>query len=260
MVIKKRYTVKEAKVIAADAGYELVDMEGWGDRFYTIYLNGEARVQGQKLASLMQWIADNPLPTEVVEEAASDASEAENSSIVLTDSEKAIASQILKTVFGADYDASQIIGLRVYETTVHVITTVGGLWSLGRDYFKQLVLRFKAAVTQVKRQVKAVVKTVVQLSDRLWEVIGTTGNSYLIHDGATQPNLLSLQGGSVCCLMRGDRIHGVRSPLLPYLLLVIIIHQFARGVSQAIPFPTGVVIDRIIEAEEVAAIAKQLME
>lgn len=100
--------------------------------------------------------------------------------ITLTNSEKAIASQILKTVFDANYDASQVVGLRAYEGTVEIITTVGGIWSMGRDYFKQLVTQFKAAATaQPKRQVKAT----VQLSDRLWEVTGQTGNSYLIHNG-----------------------------------------------------------------------------
>ncbi len=99
--------------------------------------------------------------------------------ITLTDSEKAIATQILKEVFGATLDASQIVGLKVYDTTIHIITTVGGLWSLGRDYFKQLVLKFKAATTKQPKQVKAT----VQLSDHLWEVTGQTGNSYLIHNG-----------------------------------------------------------------------------
>lgn len=112
--------------------------------------------------------------------------------ITLSDSEKAIASQILKTVFGADYDASQVVGLKVYETTVHVITTVGGLWSIGRDYFKQLVLQFKAAAAQVKRQVKAV----VQLSDRLWEVTEATGNSYLVRNG--QCTCMAAQYNRVC--------------------------------------------------------------
>ncbi|HEY9598310.1 MAG TPA: hypothetical protein V6D33_11630 [Cyanophyceae cyanobacterium] len=116
--------------------------------------------------------------------------------ITLTDSEKAIASQILKTVFGADYDASQVVGLQVYETTVHVITTVGGIWSMGRDYFKQLVLRFKAVAAQVKRQVKAVVKAAVQLSDRLWEVTGATGNSYLVRNG--QCTCTAAQYNRVC--------------------------------------------------------------
>lgn len=99
--------------------------------------------------------------------------------ITLTAEQKAIVSQILQTVFGANYDANQIVGLRVYETAVEIITTVGGIWSLGRDYFRSLVIQFKAAVAQAKRQVKAT----VHLSDRLWEVIGETGNSYLIHNG-----------------------------------------------------------------------------
>lgn len=100
--------------------------------------------------------------------------------ITLTADQKAIASQILKTVFGATIEPSQVVGLKVYETTVHIITTVGGLWSLGRDYFKQLVTQFKAAAAaQPKRQVKAT----VQLSDRLYEVIGETGHSYLVHNG-----------------------------------------------------------------------------
>ena len=98
--------------------------------------------------------------------------------ITLTDSQKAIASQILKTVFGAVRNASQILGLRVYGNTVEIVTT-DSLWTLGRDYFKSLVLQFKAATTQSKRQVKEA----VQLSDRLWEVTGATGNSYLVHNG-----------------------------------------------------------------------------
>lgn len=119
--------------------------------------------------------------------------------ITLSDSEKAIASQILKTVFGADYDASQVVGLQVYETTVHVITTVGGLWSMGRDYFRQLVVRFKAAATQSKRQVKAV----VQLSDRLWEVTGSTGNSYLVRNG--QCTCMAAQYNRTCYHLKAVR-------------------------------------------------------
>ena len=99
--------------------------------------------------------------------------------ITLTTEQKAIASKILKAVFGANYDASEIVGLKVYENAVEIITAVGGFWSMGRDYFKQLVLQFKAAAAQPKRRVKAV----VQLSDRLWEVTGATGNSYLVHNG-----------------------------------------------------------------------------
>lgn len=99
--------------------------------------------------------------------------------ITLTNDQKIITAQILKEVFGATIDASQVVGLNIYETTVHIITKVGGLWSLGRDYFRQLVLKFKAAAVKQPKQVKAT----VQLSDRLWEVTGQTGNSYLIHNG-----------------------------------------------------------------------------
>lgn len=102
--------------------------------------------------------------------------------ITLTADQKAIASQILKTVFGASYDASQIAGLRVYENAVEIITTVGGIWSMGRDYFKQLVAQFKAAAT-TKTETKRQPQALNQLSDRLWEVTGQTGNSYLIHNG-----------------------------------------------------------------------------
>lgn len=70
--------------------------------------------------------------------------------IALTTEQKAIASQIIKTVFGATYDASQIVGVKVYETTVEIITTVGGIWSLGRDYFKQLVIQFKRQIQVVQ--------------------------------------------------------------------------------------------------------------
>lgn len=77
--------------------------------------------------------------------------------ITLTADQKAIASQILKTVFGADYDASQVAGLRTYDNTVEIVTTVGGIWTMGRDYFKQLVKQFKAAAAaQPKRQPQAI--------------------------------------------------------------------------------------------------------
>lgn len=113
--------------------------------------------------------------------------------ITLTADQKAIASQIIKTVFGANYDASQIVGLRVYETTVEIITTVGGIWSMGRDYFRSLVTQFKAAAAaQPKRQPQAT----VQLSDRLWEVTGQTGNSYLIHNGRC--TCKAAQYGRIC--------------------------------------------------------------
>jgi hypothetical protein len=104
--------------------------------------------------------------------------------ITLTADQKAIASQIIKTVFGAVRNASQIVCLRVYGETVEIVTT-DSLWTLGRDYFKTLVTQFKAATapkavaTQSKRQPQST----VQLSDRLWEVTGQTGNSYLIHNG-----------------------------------------------------------------------------
>lgn len=62
IMAKGRYTVKEAQAIALQAGYELIHQEGWGERFYTISLNGEGKVQGQKLVPLMQWIEENPLP------------------------------------------------------------------------------------------------------------------------------------------------------------------------------------------------------
>lgn len=62
--------------------------------------------------------------------------------IALTTEQKAIASQIIKTVFGAVREASQILGLRVYDNTVEIVTA-DSLWTLGRDYFKQLVIQFK---------------------------------------------------------------------------------------------------------------------
>lgn len=98
--------------------------------------------------------------------------------ITLTTDQKAIASKIIQTVFGVIRETSKIVGLRVYGNTVEIVTA-DSLWTLGRDYFRQLVIQFKAAATQPKRQVK----TTIQLSDRLWEVTGETGNSYLIHNG-----------------------------------------------------------------------------
>lgn len=81
--------------------------------------------------------------------------------ITLTTDQSAITSKILETVFGTNYDTTEIVGLRVYETAVEIITTTGGIWSMGRGYFRQLVTQFKAAATQAKRQVKAT----IQLSD-----------------------------------------------------------------------------------------------
>lgn len=43
-------------------------------------------------------------------------------------------------------------------------------------------------------------------------------------------------------------------------MLVVIIHQFAWGMSQAIPFAIGVVVHGIVEAQEVTTTTKELMK
>lgn len=75
--------------------------------------------------------------------------------ITLTANQKAIASQIIKMVFGAVRNVNQIVGLRVYGETVEIVTT-DSLWTMGLDYFKQLVTQFKAATKpHPKQEVKA---------------------------------------------------------------------------------------------------------
>lgn len=95
--------------------------------------------------------------------------------ITLTHEEKAIAAQAIQQALGLNYTAEEIGTVTVYEETIEIMTR-GVISAMGKEYFFQLVQQIKAAVKERK------VQQVVQLSDKLYEVVGSTGNRYIVSD------------------------------------------------------------------------------
>jgi hypothetical protein len=111
-----------------------------------------------------------------------------------------ITSQILKRVFGTDISPDQVKRLEVHQTesaeTV-VIVTPFALYTVGRDYFRQLVTELKptiqeenrgsgritttaAAPTKPTRQIQEATCLQNNGTTSIWQVIGETGNLYLV--------------------------------------------------------------------------------
>jgi hypothetical protein len=86
-------------------------------------------------------------------------------SLSLSYTEKLIVSKVFKRVFDAAIEAAEIVGLKVYQDTVEIVTP-WGIYSLGRDYFKQLVIEFKKPI-----KVRA----------NVYEVIGSTAVYTIAH-------------------------------------------------------------------------------
>ncbi len=123
--------------------------------------------------------------------------------IPTTDRENEIISQIMFKVFGAEITPGQIKGLQAWDETVVVVTPYA-LYSLGKDYFRQLVEEIKGEAIQVEaqaeldqyieeqsicairadgkgsRQVQAVTLLDTKGFHSVWQVIGETGNPYLL--------------------------------------------------------------------------------
>lgn len=93
--------------------------------------------------------------------------------ITLTHEEKAITAQAIQQALGYVYSAEQIGTVTVHAETVEIMTP-GGICAMGKAFFRQLVQQIKAAAKQHK------VKSVTQLSDRLYKIIGSTGNRYIV--------------------------------------------------------------------------------
>lgn len=93
--------------------------------------------------------------------------------ITLTHEEKAIAAIAIQQALGYNYKAEQIGAVTVCDETVEILTP-GGICAMGKAFFRQLVQQIKAAAKQRK------VQQVVQLSDRLYEIVGATGNTYIV--------------------------------------------------------------------------------
>lgn len=93
--------------------------------------------------------------------------------ITLTHEEKAITAQAIQQALGYSYKAEQIGTVTVHAETVEILTP-GGICAIGKAFFKQLVQQIKAAAKERK------VQSVTQLSDKLYEVVGSTGNRYIV--------------------------------------------------------------------------------
>jgi hypothetical protein len=112
--------------------------------------------------------------------------------MILNEQEAQITSQILKKVFSADIAPDQIKGLQVHDTEAAqtvVIVTPFALYTLGKDYFRQLVTELKPVAVAAKkpvRQAQEVTRTSSDGVNSIWQVTGETGNVYLVsHNNRT---------------------------------------------------------------------------
>lgn len=109
--------------------------------------------------------------------------------MILTNAETQITSQILKRVFNADIAPDQIKDIQVHHVdegiqTVVVVTS-SALYSLGKDYFRELVGEFKPVAKLEPKKAVRQLQDVTLLNSNganfIYQVIGETGNLYLVN-------------------------------------------------------------------------------
>jgi hypothetical protein len=125
--------------------------------------------------------------------------------MTLTPQESQIVRQILRTVFDCDAD---VCGIQIHDETVVIVTSYA-LYSLGKDYFRELVLAYKSEVQApvavkpvVSRRALSVTKNREFGANSIWQVIGETGNKYEVHhnshSGSTRCQCKAAKFGRQC--------------------------------------------------------------
>lgn len=113
--------------------------------------------------------------------------------MILSASETQIVSHILKQVFDADVAPNQIRGIQIHSTELAesvVVVTDFALYTLGKDYFRQLVTELKpkhqskSVTTKPIREVQEVVCLQQDGVASIWQVVGDSGNLYLVSHNA----------------------------------------------------------------------------